>query len=347
MSRLASQAAAGFFATPSRVVAAVSRLLVPAGRGSRQVIRVLDPCAGTGEPCATIAAALRAESYGIELQADRAEQCRQRLGRLLATSAFSVRLANGAFSVLWLNPPYDADDEKKRLEHRFLTALARALCPGGVLVYIIPQRRLGVSARYLAAHFTDLRAYRFPDPEFAAFSQIVLLGVKRSRAAPDGTTQARLESWSETDLTPLPDVPEGTPIVVPALSASDILFAPLSFDPRLAAEEARRRGVWQQAAFAEQLWPSVELPVRPLMPLRRGHLALLVAAGLLNNVALEQNGERVLVKGRAHKELVEVEGEPDTDVQCEVLRTSVVVLHLGDGRLERVDQGGETERKAA
>ena len=40
-----------------------------------------------------------------------------------ATSAFSVRLANGAFSLLWLNPPYDADDEKRRLEHAFLTGL--------------------------------------------------------------------------------------------------------------------------------------------------------------------------------------------------------------------------------
>lgn len=158
MSRLASQAAAGFFPTPPRLVSAVARLLASSPRGARQVIRILDPCAGTGEPCTSITAAVHGESYGIEIHAERAEQCRQRLGRVLATSAFSVRLANGAFSVLWLNPPNDADDEKKRLEHSFLTALSRALCPGGVLVYIIPQRRLGISARYLAAHFADLRA---------------------------------------------------------------------------------------------------------------------------------------------------------------------------------------------
>jgi hypothetical protein len=40
------------------------------------------------------------------------------------------------------------------------------------------------------------------------------------------------------------------------------------------------------------------------MPLRRGHLAMLVAAGFLDNLALESDGRRVLVKGRTGKEMV-------------------------------------------
>src|SRR5205814_4123015 len=158
--------------------------------------------------------------------AHRADQCRERLGRVLATSAFSVRLANGAFSLLWLNPPYDADDEKRRLEHAFLTSLSRALCPGGVLVFLIPQVRLAVSARYLAAHYTDHRAYRFPDPEFAAFHQLVLLASKKPQATPDTAAQARLEAWGAADLPPLPDEPTGSPLMVPALPRGEVLFAP-------------------------------------------------------------------------------------------------------------------------
>jgi tRNA G10 N-methylase Trm11 len=69
-------------------------------------MRLLDPCAGTGEAAATLAHALGAESYGIELNEQRALACRDRLDHVLATSAFSVRLANGAFSALLLNPPY-------------------------------------------------------------------------------------------------------------------------------------------------------------------------------------------------------------------------------------------------
>lgn len=297
-----------------------------------------------------LAQTLGGESYGIELNAERAEQCRAHLDHLLATSAFSVRLTNGAFSLLWLNPPYDADDDKRRLEHAFLTSLSRALCPGGVLVFLIPQARLAVSARYLAAHYTGFRVYRFPDPEFAAFHQMALVAVKKVQATPDPDSQTRLEAWSIAGPPPLPDGPDGPPVVVPALPRADILFAPLAFDPHLAAREARRRGVRAQASFAEQLWPPDERPVRPLMPLRRGHLALLIAAGLLNNVVLHKDGRRVLVKGRTRKELVPVgSDEPDTEVECEVLRTSVVVLDLDSGALDVVEQGGtaEPEQRAA
>jgi predicted RNA methylase len=352
MSRPASHASGGFFPAPARVVEAVRRRLMVAPTGARRAVRVLDPCAGTGEPAAMLARALAGESYGIELNVERAEQCRTRLDRVLATSAFSVRLANGAFSLLWLNPPYADDDEKRRLEHAFLTGLSRALCPGGLLVFLIPQVRLAVSARYLAAHYTAFRAYRFPDPEFAAFRQIVPLATRKPQPAADPSAQARLEAWSATDLPPLPDEPDGTPVVVPALPRADVLFAPLAFDPHLAALEARRRGVWAQPAFAEQLWPPDERPIRPLMPLRRGHLALLIAAGMLNNVVLHQNGRRVLVKGRSRKELVQAESDDDdTAVRVEVLRTSVVVLDLDSGAVEVVEHAGadapEREARAA
>lgn len=341
MTRLASQAVAGFFPTPPCVVDALCKLVIPASGAGKRVIRVLDPCAGTGEPLAALAQTLGAESYGIEINEERAEQCRAQLDHVLTTSAFTVRLANGAFSLLMLNPPYDADDEKRRLEHAFLTSLSRALCPGGVLLFLIPQRRLAISARYLAAHYAGLRAFRFPDPENGRFRQIVLLASKKAQPTLDPEVQALLEAWSDADLPPLADEPEDSPIRVPALPRGEILFAPLAFDPSVAAREARRRGVWTQAAFAEQLWPTDERPVRPLMPLRRGHLALLIAAGLLNNVVLRQGDRRVLVKGRTRKELLPVESDDeDTEVQREVLRTSIVVLDLDSGTIEVVEHGG-------
>src|SRR5581483_12520533 len=110
----------------------------------------------------------------------------------------------------------------------------------------------------------------------------------------------------------------------PSLPAGEILFGSLFFEATQVAEEAQRRGVWIQPQLAEQLWPTEERPVRPLMPLRRGHLALLIAAGFLNNVLLGQAGRRVLVKGRTRKELVPVEsGDEHTAIEREVLRTSI------------------------
>lgn len=49
-----------------------------------------------GEAAATIAEALGADSHGIELNEARAEAAHAKLDHVLATSAFSVRLANGA-----------------------------------------------------------------------------------------------------------------------------------------------------------------------------------------------------------------------------------------------------------
>ncbi len=218
MSRIESVAKGGYYPTPPRVAEAIARFLIPAPANGKRVVRLLDPCAGTGEAAATLAKALGAEPFGIELNAERAAAARAQLDHLLVTSAFAVRLSNGAFSCLFLNPPYHHDEEKRRLEHAFLTSLTRALCPGGVLVFLIPQRRLAISARYLASHYTGFRAYRFPDPEYGAFRQMVLFAVRKPQATPDPVAQADLEAWSRGDLPPLPELPvDGSRLTVPGL----------------------------------------------------------------------------------------------------------------------------------
>src|SRR5207245_586246 len=126
--------------------------------------------------------------------------------------------------LLFANPPYDVDTEQQRLEHVFLTNLSRTLCNGGVLVYIIPQRRLSISARYLASHYRDLRVYRFPDPEFKAFGQIVLFARKKAQAAADPALQAKVDAWSEDKLPPLPDEPDDAArLPVPAVRGGEVL----------------------------------------------------------------------------------------------------------------------------
>ena len=41
--------------------------------------------------------------------------------------------------------------------------------------------------------------------------------------------------------------------------------------------------------------------MQPLMPPRKAHLAMLIAAGLINNQILEANGTRLLIKGTCKK----------------------------------------------
>nr|MDP9480265.1 DEAD/DEAH box helicase family protein [Actinomycetota bacterium] len=67
---------------------------------------------------------------------------------------------------------------------------------------------------------------------------------------------------------------------------------------------------------------------------------MLIAAGLLNNMVLEQDGQRLLVKGRAYKETIEVATEEKgKQIEREVVRTRVTTLNLGSGEIADIDQG--------
>jgi len=135
---------------------------------------------------------------------------------------------------------------------------------------------------------------------------------------------------------------------VASLPAGPVTFASQFFEPEVAATEARQRGLWTNVALVERFWPAEDRAVRPLMPLRRGHLAVLIAAGFLNNILLEDGSRRVLVKGRVTKASRPVEStDPDIEVEREVLRTSVVMLDLRTGRFEDIEHGGNALEDAA
>ena len=187
--RLAAQAKGGYYPTPERVVDLIAELIhTPSGyyHRARETIRILDPCCGAGDALQRLAEnldrpnSMSIETYGVELHKDRAEKAERRLHRTLASDLFATSIANGAFGLLLLNPPYDHDSEDKRTEHAFLTHTTRYLAESGLLVFIVPRQRLAVSARYLSTHYGRMRCWAFPDPEREDFDQVVLMGAPRS-----------------------------------------------------------------------------------------------------------------------------------------------------------------------
>ena len=66
---------------------------------------VLDPCAGGGAAMATITSGAKTVTYGIELDAFRAEEARLVLGHVLQGNCFDVQSAVESFSLLFENPP--------------------------------------------------------------------------------------------------------------------------------------------------------------------------------------------------------------------------------------------------
>jgi hypothetical protein len=116
---------------------------------------------------------------------------------------------------VYLNPPYDFEvgkTDNQRMELVFLRHTGRWVMPGGVLVFIIPQRQLASCARTLAEHFENIRVFRLTAPEAVKYNQIAVLAVRRKRQnrlrdEMLASHTCQLEQLSEQeDLAPLPDV---------------------------------------------------------------------------------------------------------------------------------------------
>src|SRR5579862_1169651 len=202
----------GFFPLPVSEATRLKNCLAFASEFS-----ALDPCVGNGVAFTHLLHGASAHRYGIEIDANRAEQARALGIEILQANAMDVRCPPEAVSLLYLNPPYDwecGESNNQRLELVFLEHSYRWPKAGGVLVFVIPQLRLAKCARLLSEHFADLRVFRLTEPACLEYKQIVVLGTRRKRHAKvsdavllDGV--CNLEALAtDAELEPLGDNPE-------------------------------------------------------------------------------------------------------------------------------------------
>ncbi len=309
--RLEAQAKAGFYPTPPKVVDIIKTWIGEKMPGPR---RLLDPCCGTGKPAAQIGAAAGCDAYGVEINTDRAKAAKDLLSKVVAGNLFSVRARPGAFSILYLNPPYDFDAEDGRTELSFLKHSLPYLTPRGLLLFVVPQKRITPRiARVLSAYFEDLKVRRFPADEFQAFGQLLIAGFKKARAEIDGEVL--------TGLTQIPsmDLPEmhrkEFSFTVPAVGR-DFFIRSSEFGPDELAEELKESSLWKEPTLGLlEEDGQTRLASQPLMPPRKAHLAMLIAAGLINNQILEANGKRLLIKGTSKKVIDRFEEETEKGIK--------------------------------
>lgn len=248
----------------------------------------LDPCIGNGSAFEILVQQSAVLRYGVELDAYRAEQARERGIEVVQGDTLEVQCRMDSLSFLYLNPPYDFEvgkTDNQRMELVFLRHTGRWLKPGGVLFFVIPRGQLSRCARTLAEHFEQIRAYRLTDLDSVKFNQIAVLAVRRSRdrRLRDRELELRisqLEAISETELGPLTDVPEcrySIPESEPAVFGYKGL--PLDeIEDKLVESSAYRQ--IKRVLLREQ----GAVHGRPLTPLHGGHVGLLCTAGMLNGV---------------------------------------------------------------
>lgn len=319
---LVGRAKSGFFATPPSVIALLPSVITnPLGRPGR----LLDPCAGQGIAASSLSAQLKLDPYLIELDRQRAAQCQRRVGSVLRSDAAECKVQREAFSVLFLNPPYDSAGHGQRTEFTWLKRWTPMLQPEGLLVYIIPERQYTETVlEYLSTYYRDVSLYRFPAADYEAFEQTIFIGKRVRTPNPSQTVRNRL--WTALRRHDLPELGSLTsPIAyeIPDLSyRGEIEFRSTWLDPEELYAEAHERGLWQDPHVQDLLTFHHLKPVRPLLPLRKGHLTRMITAGLYNNTTLRQDGRHWIIKGRARK-------------QTKELSPIVDIVHTKDGPEER------------
>jgi hypothetical protein len=291
---------------------------------------------------------LDATIHGVELEKHRFDRASRLLASktsdrfkdsVLEADAFHVEIIpEGGASLLFLNPPYDADPIEGRLEQRFLRRWTACLTPGqGVLVFLVPYYALKASASYLARSFTDLRAWRFPNEDFN-FKQCVLLGRRRESELPanDFDTK-RIEKWAES--------PDSMPVLE---TLSSPLYGVSGEHPGLTLKklELDIQGLveslhpWEDSSLFgtdRSVYELIGAPYPVALPPRPAHLALALSAGSLNGKRLEPDRPGlppILVKASLRRDFVVVkhhynrDGDPTGTLQVQRPKLTLHALRL-------------------
>lgn len=256
-------------------------------------VHICDPCAGEGHALGQIAAHLQvppANVWAIELDGARGQRIRETIpeAKLLSPcSYFDAGIRSRAFSLIYCNPPFDDSAVVgRRIEQQFLERVAWHLVPHGVLAFVAPEYviREAPFINVMREWFYDVFAVRWPAAiaqnnelfvlgkareHFNADSSVSASGPKQALSLPKAPGAAR--KWAKEGLTP------------------EELEQALANSPL----EARIRP------------PAASKLASPPLELRTGHLALLLASGVLDGIVSPPGEEPHIVRGTVRK--VEVE----------------------------------------
>jgi hypothetical protein len=298
----------GYFPLPTEEGKRLRRLLQ-----STEPFSVIDPCVGTGAALHLITANLSCRRYGVELDAERALAASQSGIETVQVNLFDAHAKVESFSLLYLNPPYDSEIgtlNNQRMELLFLEHTYRWLVHGGVLLFVVPEKRLSVCIPLLAANFTGFRLFQLNDPESIRFEQVVLAAVRKPMRGDAMEVNRSLLQRLLFNTEPLDLEDEHEPYYLPATPPAAIVYRGLPFD---AIEDLIRHSpAWKQVASF--LLPKEEMASgQPITPLHAGHVGLLCTAGLLNGV-FGEGADRHIARWRSVK-YTTITKEKEDDVE--------------------------------
>lgn len=309
--RLAGIEKIGFYPTPEQTTSLTANALA-VKPGS--TVRLFDPCAGEAEAAGFVHKKLQKDgatvvSYGIEISDMRYLTACQRLTRVISADCNQVAVSARMAGCLWLNPPYDyeigdsseSQVKKRRQELIFLQDYAPKLQNGGVLVYIVPISALQIKGvqRLLASYMKELTIWSMPEKEFEQFKQVICIGYKRASAVTNKETEEWIGSFTLDHMPPSIETC-GKVYNIPSIEIEekDIIFRMFAVEDDEICRLVEKHGTHTTTAWS-RLFARETTSSTPVVPLRKGHIAGLIASGQVGVMNFSEDG--ILAKGRAEK----------------------------------------------
>jgi len=276
MARLASDAKMGFYPTPLETLDEISRFL----EGDRGDVKLLDPCCGDGKALHEIAFSIgwpaNPVTYGVEQDAERAIAASGSLKEIINSSTFDARINPlGCMGLLWLNPPYGSDGIE-RYEMKFLKHSIKWLCENGILIFLVPEPLLEreKDRQWIAQNFYDCRVFRFHREDYPRFKQAVLIGKKRAKLGEGEIPPPPYPHIEDVQLSE-----DDPPFTIPVTDGPDVFQGSDAVtDEEVSSNRSRLiEEVVKITGNGEGIGK-----IKPLLPLRKGHLVALLTAGFLD-----------------------------------------------------------------
>lgn len=320
MARSASVAIAGFYPTNQAIIQHLHKnvVLIPPKLNRHEHV-VLDPCAGDGriqDLFRNSARYIMVEMENARLQGIKEDTYAV---RKIHADIFCVSGTDPVASILWLNPPYDADRRCVRLEEKFLRHTTPMLAPDGSLFFVVPYYALAASAETLSSSYSSFRCWKFPDPHFNVFKQVILHAYRKNGGSPDSYDMIREWSKNPDSIPTLGDEKiyvnggveyrwSGLRVSSVDAEALSLIKSPWANKGRALPSTSPPRDI--QSVF-RKTWDVVNVP-------KETHIISALSVGALNGVRITPNEPGVglpdlLLKGVMRKRLVQVDSKTNAD----------------------------------
>ena len=197
-------------------------------------------------------------------------------------------------------------------------------------------------ARFLSAHYRSLRVFRFPDPEYDDYRQVVVFGHRRERPQDIPGVVSELADMAAPQAC-IPELDFRQDEIYGTIAECPMMGYPvrvMAHPPAAVAQAARNEGLWHSRAVRSLLATEPDQArIRPIAPLPEGHAAMVAANSMMDNVIIRDPSEAqdpIVLRGFFRKRNRETFRSDRIAVRSDYFESNIRVLNTRTGRIDEV-----------